>query len=632
MKGFLTIAFFVVCKCLQAKDEPRYPVSQIPEDLKKGMYAVIRESHERFEIISTKQSKHYIHKVITILNSKAKRYAEEQVGYDKLTKVLYINAKVYDAEGNLIRKVKNSEIADRSAYDGFSLYSENRLKELDLTQSQYPYTIDLEYEIENSFLYSIPSFELFMDDEMSEQLTSFEVIYPVSIRPKYKLSKLSEPTKQLVGSTEKLSWKFENVIPEKFEPFMPLGTIPRVIFSPNQFEYEGYVGNMNSWEEYGKWQIQLNDGRDALLESTKIKIHELTKNLKSTEEKTKALYEYLQNKTRYVNIQEGIGGLRPFSAQVVDQNGYGDCKALSNYMVALLKEIGIRGYYTKIRAGAGEPDIIDFPSHQTNHIIVSVPNGIDTLWMECTNQTNPFGYLGKFTGNRHAFMITERGGVLVKTPSYPMKNNLQVTKAEVLIDPQGNAKAKVKANYAGLQFENGNLDYYINLSPDEQRKWIEKNVDIPSFEIASFSMLAKKEKIPSASVSMDLLLNRYSSVSGKRLFLTPNLMNRSTFIPEKLESRKHKVNRTLPYIDIDSIQFSIPEVLYPEFIPQPIKINSRYGDYESEVKFDQGKLLYIRKIKMNSGEFPAESYNELIDFYKSINKADNLKLVFLNKT
>ncbi|MFM6347468.1 MAG: hypothetical protein ACKPFK_20295, partial [Dolichospermum sp.] len=73
MKGFLTIAFFVVCKCLQAKDEPKYPVSQIPEDLKKGMYAVIRESHERFEIISTKQSKHYIHKVITILNSKAKR-------------------------------------------------------------------------------------------------------------------------------------------------------------------------------------------------------------------------------------------------------------------------------------------------------------------------------------------------------------------------------------------------------------------------------------------------------------------------------------------------------------------------------------------------------------------------------
>lgn len=633
MKGFLTITFWVAFGSLNAKDDPKYPVNQIPENLKKGMYAVVRESHERFEIISTKQSKHYIHKVITILNSKAKRYAEEQVGYDKLTKVLYINAKVYDAEGNLIRKVKNSEIADRSAYDGFSLFSDNRLKELDLTQSQYPYTIDLEYEIENSFLYSIPSFELFMDDEISQQLTSFEVIYPVSIRPKYKLSKLNEPTKQTVGSTEKLSWKFENVIPEKFEPFMPPGTIPTAVFSPNQFEYDGYAGNMSSWEELGKWQILLNDGRGVLPEATKLKVKELTKNLITPESKAKALYEYLQNKTRYVSIQRGIGGFQPFDAVTVDKTGYGDCKALSNYMVALLKEAGITAHYTQIYAGDNNrPVPPDFTIDYFNHIIVAMPQAKDTLWMECTSQTTPFGYLGKFTGNRYAMMITEKGGALVKTPSYPMKNNLQVTKAEVVIDLQGNAKAKVKANYAGLQFENGNLDYYINLSPDEQRKWIEKNVDIPSFEIASFSMLAKKEKIPSANVSMDLILNRYSSVSGKRLFLTPNLMNRSTFIPEKLESRKYKVNRTLPYIDIDSIQFSVPEVLYPEFMPQPIKINSRYGDYESEVKFDQGKLLYIRKIKMNSGEFPAESYNELIDFYKSINKADNLKLVFLNKT
>jgi hypothetical protein len=291
MKGFLTIAFFVVCKCLQAKDEPKYPVSQIPEDLKKGMYAVIRESHERFEIISTKQSKHYIHKVITILNSKAKRYAEDQVGYDKLTKVLYINAKVYDAEGNLIRKVKNSEIADRSAYDGFSLFSDNRLKELDLTQGQYPYTIDIEYEIEKNFLYSIPSFELYSDDEVSQQITSFELTYPVSLPPNLKLTKLSEPKKQTIGSTEKLSWRFEKVMPEKFEPFMPPGTIPNAVFSPTFFEYDGYPGSMNSWEELGRWQILLNEGRSILPEATKLKVKELTQNLKTPEAKAKALYD-----------------------------------------------------------------------------------------------------------------------------------------------------------------------------------------------------------------------------------------------------------------------------------------------------------------------------------------------------
>ena len=88
----------------------------------------------------------------------------------------------------------------------------------------------------------------------------------------------------------------------------------------------------------------------------------------------------------------------------------------------------------------------------------------------------------------------------------------------------------------------------------------------------------------------------------------------------------------MPYIDTDTIVYKIPDVLYPEFTPQPARITSRFGEYESSVKFEQGKLIYVRTVKMNAGEFPADAYNELIDFYKSINKADNLKLVFLNKT
>ncbi|MCA4898702.1 MAG: DUF3857 domain-containing transglutaminase family protein [Cytophagales bacterium] len=625
--------FFVATNFCQAKDEPKYPVSQIPEELKKGMYAVVRESHERFEILSVKQSRYYLHKVITIFNGEARRYAEEYIGYDKMEKINFINAKVYNAQGDLIKKLKSNEIADRSAFDGFSLFSDNRLKEFDLAQVQYPYTVDIEYEVEKNYLYSIPSFELYFDDEVSLQLTTFEISYPQHLKPKYKLFQLAEPKKEANGGNEKLSWRYENVMPEKFEPYMPAQVIPSVIFSPSQFEYAGYAGNMTTWQELGKWQILLNEGRGLLPEQTRSKVRELTKNLPTADAKAKALYEYLQNKTRYVSIQRGIGGFQPFDATTVDKTGYGDCKALSNYMVALLNEAGLKGYYTQIYAGDNNRPIPkDFTIDYFNHIIVAMPNGKDTLWMECTSQAAPFGYLGKFTGNRYALMVTETGGALVRTPRYDQNKNQQVTYANVTLDAQGNAKATVKAKYTGLQFENGNLDYYTSPSTEEQRKWLEKNVHIPSFEIAAFSIQSKKEKIPSAEVSIELNLNRFSSVSGKRLFLTPNLMNRSTYVPEKLEKRKYTVNRTMPYIDLDSITYSIPDVLYPEFTPQPTKVTSRFGEYESLVKFDQGKLIYVRRLKMNSGEFPAESYNELIDFYKTINKADNLKLVFLNKT
>jgi hypothetical protein len=35
---------------------------------------------------------------------------------------------------------------------------------------------------------------------------------------------------------------------------------------------------------------------------------------------------------------------------------------------------------------------------------------------------------------------------------------------------------------------------------------------------------------------------------------------------------------------------------------------------------------------MNKGTYPPESYQELIDFYKNMNKADNVKMVFVSKT
>ncbi len=367
-------------------------------------------------------------------------------------------------------------------------------------------------------------------------------------------------------------------------------------------------------------------------EQLKIKVKELTRGLTTTEQKAKAIYEYVQSKTRYVGIQLGIGGWQPFPASVVEETGYGDCKALSNYTVALLKEAGIKGYYTIIHAGEQATSIENnFPSNQFNHIVVSIPNGKDTLWLECTSQTNPFGYQGKFTEDRWALMITEEGGKLVRTINYTPEQNLQSRTAEVTLDASGNAKANIKTTAKGIQYEENGLDETFS-SSDKQKKWIEQNTQIPNFNINSFLVVEKRDKVPSAVINLNLTLSRYASVSGKRLFVTPNLMNRISRVPERMSERKMDVVRKLNYLDLDTIKFSVPENLYPEFLPEPVKINSRFGEYEASFQFDAGKVTYIRRMKAWKGRFPKDTYNELVDFYKNVSKADNIKLVFLNKT
>lgn len=625
-----------LCAVIAEAAEIKYPVTTIPEELKQNVDVVVRLEETSFKIITKSKAIFSVHEVYTILNAKGKRYAREVVGYDKLSKVNNFVGAVYDATGNTIKRLKNADIQDQSAFDGSTLFSDNRLKIADLSQSTYPYTVEFEYEIEYRFLFHIPTFAVLSSERVSLEKSVFTLVYPKDLQPRYKTQNISsQPVKASSNNVESLMWSFENVKPLKFEPFgpPPIEIVSVIFAAPSQFSYEGYDGNMNSWLQFGQFINSLNNGRDVLPEATKAEILKLTSSLKTTEEKTKAVYQYLQNKTRYVSIQLGIGGHQPFEAQVVDNTGYGDCKALSNYTVAMLSAAGIKANYTLINAGEDEPDIqTDFPSTQFNHVIVSVPNNKDTLWLECTSQTNPFGYLGSFTGDRHALMITEQGGKLVKTPSYPISQNIEARVADVTLDKTGNAKATVHTTFSGLKYESGGLSNVINYGADDQKKWIQSNTHIPSFDIGTFSMTNKKDIIPSAIVNVNYVLNRYATVSGKRIFFSPNLMNRSTYIPEKIENRKTEVVLRTPFTEVDTIRFTLPEEVYPEFMPEPFVIKSKFGEYQSSFKVDQGSLIYIRRLKVNKGTYPPESYQELIDFYKNMNKADNLKMVFVSKT
>lgn len=635
-KGFSFLLSLLIAVPVFAKDEPFYPVSAIPEDMKKGMYAVIRDHETRYEIHSPKHATTYIRTVVTILNSNGNRAARETLFYDKFRTIKSFKANTYDAFGKLIQKVKLSDLPDRSYQDGSSLYSDDRFKSLDLSRGSFPYTVELEYEIEYKAILYSPGFYLYEDDEISIQQSKFVLAYAnADLKPRYKLFRMPEPKSGTYNGKQSLEWSVTNFKPSRFEKLGPdfNRMIPNIAVAPTMFEYDKYAGSMDTWDNYGKWIILLNKDRNVLPEATKKHIQNLTKDAKSDTEKIKILYEYMQSRTRYVGIQLGIGGYQPFEASLVDKTGYGDCKALSNYMVSLLQEVGIKGYYTLVRAGEGSRAMdISFPSSQFNHVIVAVPMKADTIWLECTSQTNPFGYMGTFTGDRHALMITETGGKIVKTPRYNADDNRQLTTANVVVDQSGNAKATIQTTYRGLQYENHDLHGVLDDQYDDQKKWIQKNVKIAAFDVADFRMINNKDIIPSAVVKSNLNIQKLATVSGKRFFLTPNLMNRSTFALEKIENRKENLVWRSAFVDIDTIKYQLPEGIYPEFVPEATTIKGKFGEYQSSFLVDQGHLIYIRRFRMDRGEYPPESYSEFAEFFRSVNKADHTKIVFLSKT
>jgi hypothetical protein len=239
----------------------------------------------------------------------------------------------------------------------------------------------------------------------------------------------------------------------------------------------------------------------------------------------------------------------------------------------------------------------------------------------------PFGYLSGFTANRKAPAITDNGAVPVKTARYTNIENQMSRTANVTIDLNGNATATVLTTYKGMESDEVPSSNY-----DEQKKWLQESTEIPVFDIKSFAIKNNRDRLPSSIVRLELTLNRFATVNGKRFFLNPNLMNRSSFIPPKVDQRKTKLVFRNGFTHTDTINYSISEHIYPEYLPEPTKIESRFGKYESSYKLDQGKVIYVRRFVKNTGEFPADTYNEFVDFYKAVNRADNVKIVFLNKT
>ncbi len=631
MRARITVLFLLVSSITYSQD---YRIDEIPDSLKENANAVVFLDEATHQIVNENKALYTVHYVVAIFNDKGEYFAKEQIGYDSNSKILSFEGKLYDQNGKLIKKSKKSDIYDHSYVDGFSIY-DARVQSMDLEQNRFPYIVEFSYEKQYDQTYSIRDWYVNPNEHVSVIDSKYTLISPLELEPNFKIENSSKKFTRSVDNnivTNNIEWK--NLSAREREAYGPYISelTPIIRISPSLFNYDKYLGDFSSWESIGQWQLELNEGRGELSEESLITVQALTNKFDNKEDKIKAVYEYMQNRTRYVSIQLGIGGLQPFPASSVEELGYGDCKALSNYTKSLLAHVGIESYYTWVHGGSN-PKPVDpqFAYDSFNHIILCVPIEQDTIWLECTSQTNPFGYQGDFTGDRDVVIMTPEGGKVVHTTSYQMSDNQQITLGHISLHDNGNATAQYEIQYSGLQHENGNLNWTIDNGDEELKKWIYKNTDISDFKVDNFSFDFKKDKIPVILQKTDIEINSLASISGDRLFLKPNLLNQWSRPPKKVSNRQSKVILKMAYQDSDSLTYNIPPNYQLEHLPNDVLIDTEFGKYEARFLFKDSQLSYVRKINRVKGSFEKEKYDEFRSFYKNIIKADNSKVVFVKK-
>lgn len=632
-RGLLCVILLQLVTAVFASEDNKYAVSNIDPSLMKGAAAIKRYELVRFEIKNAGSAVYYYKTATTIFNENGDEHAGWSEGYDKFSSIRFVEGALFDAQGKKIKSLKNSEVSDRSATSEGSLAEDNRVKTHNFYYKAYPYTVEYEVEIKQDQLLFIPTWmPVERDPEYAVENSIFEVVCPPDYKIRYKAYRYDKEPVITNGKQTVYHWEVKNLPVVKMEYASPewQKITPTVIVGATDFEIDGHKGNMSNWNEFGKFVYTLKQNRDALPPAVKSKVHELTDNVADVKTKIALLYNYMQQNTRYVSIQLGIGGWQPFDATSVAEKKYGDCKALTNYMYSLLKEAGIKSVYTLVKAGENKRYIHDeFPAQQFNHVILSVPLKSDTMWLECTSQTVAPGYLGGFTGNRFALMVDEDGGHLVRTPAYTFADNLQIRKINATVDESGKLNANIQTEYTGMQ-QDDLFGMINNYSKKEQLEFLKKEIDLPTYDITSFDYKTIKSKIPAIDEKLNIVADNYAQVSGKRLFIEPNLLNKST-LKLRDEERLQDIDLVYEFRDLDTVEIAIPTGFVPEAMPQPVSFTNKFAQYKINYKLEGDKVLMTRLFERKAGRFPAGDYKELVKMYGDMYKADRGKIVLVKK-
>lgn len=631
------ITFLFFTGIISTAQELNYNALLLKKELTENANAVVRLDQVEIEVLSQQKMTVKTKQVITVLNRLGDRHARTGMGYDSDKKIKDIQVRVYDTMGNEIEKIKKKDFKDVNAADGFSLYNDYRHLYYDYTPVNYPYTLVFESEYETPDTGTIPSWFFLNGFLVSVEKSRYSITYAnANLKPTIIEKNLVNIDFDIEETNNSITYTANNIRAIKRESMSPSfeKICPRLMTRIKNFHYKGFDASVDSWKDLGTWvDEKLLSGRDELSPQTVAKAKSLVDGVQDDLEKAKIIYKYVQDNTRYISVQIGIGGLQPIAAVEVDRVKYGDCKGLSNYTKALLKEVGVTSYYAVVQAGGDKVDFEDDFADlaQGNHVILAIPYNDRYYWVDCTSQILPFGYVGSFTDDRKVMIVKPEGGEIVTTTAYLNENNYQSITSSYELKPNGSIVGETKLMTKGSRY---NSHFRLEEETEEEivKKIKSRWSSINNLTVANYNFdNNKKEVVFNENVSLSA--SNYASLSGNRILFTANAFNNRNVVPDRYRNRKLPFEIQRGYLDEDNSVITLPEGYVVEALPSAKKIENEFGVYTVDFDYNEAEntVSYKRSFFLKKGFYPKEKYNAYRDFRKEVASTDNAQIVLLKK-
>jgi hypothetical protein len=635
MNFYILRALFIFSFLVSNAQNLEYSYLTVPSTLKENANAVVRLEATTINLHEVDNMEIIYRRVITIFNESGNRLLQAGVGYDNSRKVTSIQASVYDKLGNEIKKIKSKDFRDQTATGEGTLYSDSRILYMDYTPLQYPYTVDFSYTLKTSVTVFIPSWTPLLNYYESVQKCTYTINNLRIAELYFKAKNFEGYDIENTSEGNKISYSLKNLKAFKREDLSPSirKIVPVLMVASKTFNANGIYGEASNWQDYGKWMYdKILAGRNELTTETINTVKQITQGIEDKLEKAKIIHKYVQDNTRYISVQVGVGGYQPISALEVDKVKYGDCKGLTNYTQALLEVAGVQAYYTHVESGRIKENLEhDFASlSQGDHVILNIPlNGKD-YWIDCTSQVHPFNFVGDFTDDRDVLVMTPEGGIIKHTPKYLDATNSLKSVAKIRLDAQGGINGVLKLQSKGIVYDN--RFQLERLSTEDRIKHYKYYWDyINNLNINNVELKNAKDSILFQE-KLDVAAQSYAGLSGERILFAPNIFDKEVAVPDRYRNRILDFEIERGTFHESEFEIVLPEGYQIEAKPDNIKIESNYGTYNTAIEIQNNVVYYKRSYLRKHGKYPKEEYKAFRDFIRKVARHDNAKIVLLKIT
>ena len=598
-------------------------LAQVPD-------AVVLSHEESFVLQSPVSGRHTVKASILVNNKDGLSQAEVGIYGDAFESLASFSGEIVSPSGGH-RKVRQKDLETFSVSSG--LVGDTQLSYYRPSES-YPFTFTYEYTVQyKNGVIVFPAFTPVQAEKVLLEKASFTLDVPEGTELISFVSNVGPEQVTTAKGRSVYTWQVNGFAPVVIEHSMPSLTelVPVVMTAPVQFKYSGTEGRQGNWREYGSWLYSLQKDAGTIPPTLLARLRELTQDCPDTVSKVRAVYQYLRDNTRYINISLGLGGLKPMTATQVYDTGYGDCKALSNYMQAMLRALDIPSDYYIIHTDRADL----YPGFSTvgqmNHAMLAVPlpERKDTLFLECTNPAYPLGYRHSDAAGHQVVLIKPEGGELVRIGRYPDTLGHTRLHTRVNLAADGSADLQMVRNMY-LDDAEGYIDFSKRSFEEQSRKLASamklyyKNLKINSIK-DNFDAYDGPGYCPEVDVDYRLETNVYATVGGDRLFVPLNPISRGLYYQKS--ARVNDLVLQGGFNMDDTIEVTLPEGYGIESLPEDLVLETDWGRFESRCRVGDGVVTVRQRLQLHRFRTDKSRYGEYKDFAKKVNKAMDAKFV-----